>query len=401
MATDHIATLVAAANDRSGNSSTSSTSSTTTTTTTTTKGNDSSRERGIEDAVSKLLEGYDWTMLPMTQKSSLKHRAHIKRPMNAFMVWAQAARRKLADQYPQLHNAELSKTLGKVWRVLSDEEKLPFIEEAERLRTQHKKDHPDYKYQPRRRKPPKNLSSLMEPDPGVPPIPYRVQSGLMGSSGGYCPAMGMSMALPPSHAHAAPPTPPKTPQQQHNIRSGSSAGSGMNESSGRSDCSFSKTPTSSSYARDHHSAHFSGLGATKAHQLFSQPTGGSSVGSTSAASQYMSDSTSPGARMEAAMALQVARNNFSPSSSSAAAFSPSNSSPGSSSSSTSSAAFFREDTTANMAANLMRPAFGQELFQGHMFAGSAHAQGAMNLQGAQSFYHYGAQGLHPYYMAPR
>ena len=63
-----------------------------------------------------LFIGYDWTMLPVTHKSGAKRKEHIKRPMNAFMVWAQAARRKLADQYPQLHNAELSKTLGKLWR---------------------------------------------------------------------------------------------------------------------------------------------------------------------------------------------------------------------------------------------------------------------------------------------
>lgn len=60
--------------------------------------------------------GYDWTLLPVTSRAGSRRSAHVKRPMNAFMVWAQAARRRLADQYPQLHNAELSKTLGKLWR---------------------------------------------------------------------------------------------------------------------------------------------------------------------------------------------------------------------------------------------------------------------------------------------
>lgn len=77
---------------------------------------------------------------------------HVKRPMNAFMVWARDARRKIAQENPKLHNAEISKQLGVSWRELSDEGKSPYRIEAKRIRETHIQKYPQYRYKPRKKK---------------------------------------------------------------------------------------------------------------------------------------------------------------------------------------------------------------------------------------------------------
>lgn len=71
---------------------------------------------------------------------------HIKRPMNAFILFSKNHRTLFKQLYPGRDNRKISTLLAEKWRGMKPEEKEPYRLEAKELMRQTKESHPDFKY---------------------------------------------------------------------------------------------------------------------------------------------------------------------------------------------------------------------------------------------------------------
>ncbi|KAK3107505.1 hypothetical protein FSP39_016100 [Pinctada imbricata] len=81
-----------------------------------------------------------------------KDKDHIRRPMNAFMIFSKRHRHLVHQRHPNQDNRTVSKILGEWWYALGPKEKQKYNDLANQVKEAHFKAHPEWKWCSRERK---------------------------------------------------------------------------------------------------------------------------------------------------------------------------------------------------------------------------------------------------------
>uniref|UniRef100_A0A8C8SJ44 Protein capicua homolog n=1 Tax=Pelusios castaneus TaxID=367368 RepID=A0A8C8SJ44_9SAUR len=105
-----------------------------------------------------------------------REKDHIRRPMNAFMIFSKRHRALVHQRHPNQDNRTVSKILGEWWYALGPKEKQKYHDLAFQVKEAHFKAHPDWKWCNKDRKKSSSDARPSAPGPGGGPKEARERS---------------------------------------------------------------------------------------------------------------------------------------------------------------------------------------------------------------------------------
>ncbi|XP_071844026.1 uncharacterized protein [Apostichopus japonicus] len=107
----------------------------------------------------------------------IRDKDHVRRPMNAFMIFSKRHRSRVHQMHPNQDNRTVSKILGEWWYALKPNEKQEYHALAFQVKEAHYKAHPDWKWCSRERKKSGSSSTAGTPHPPSPGTPHPPSPG--------------------------------------------------------------------------------------------------------------------------------------------------------------------------------------------------------------------------------
>ncbi|XP_065056504.1 protein capicua homolog [Rhopilema esculentum] len=96
-------------------------------------------------------------------KQNKKGKDHIRRPMNAFMIFSKAHRHLVHQKNPNQDNRTVSKILGEWWYALKPDQRKEYYNLANQVKEAHYKAHPDWRWSSKEKKRPRSTSDAKTP----------------------------------------------------------------------------------------------------------------------------------------------------------------------------------------------------------------------------------------------